>query len=184
MVPINKCIIEVERIRSYQTLIVKTGRGTYPSPDYKPYKQELHLGMRSLKPISPNTPIKCVLTLNASGGVNNTRYLVKMLKTDNTSRSFDTRQEAKEYHDSSKHYIKKEAMEVKYGVLPDVDNATKPIIDYLEEMQIIDNDRHIVEMVIKKTFGNAINTIEVELYELEKVDGNGISFRGSNERRR
>lgn len=168
----NKCIIEVEQIRSYQTLLYKNGYRSFPTKAYKLYKQELHLGMRSLKPIPKETPIKCVLRLNASGGVNNTRHLVKMLKTDNTSRAFDTKAEAKSYYDKSKHYIEKEPKEIKYGVLPDVDNAMKPIIDYMEEMGIIENDRYIVEMVVKKTFGNKTNTIEIELIELEasKVD--------------
>lgn len=179
LISINKCIIEVEQIRSYQTLLYKNGYRSFPTKAYKLYKQELHLGMRSLKPIPKETPIKCVLRLNASNGVNNTRYLVKMLTTDNTSRAFDNKAEAEEYHDSNRHYIEKEALEIKYGVLPDVDNAVKPIIDYMEEMGIIDNDRHIVEMVVVKTFGNETNTIEIELEELEIVDDDKVTFRGT-----
>lgn len=154
--------------------MIKNGYRTYPSKDYAPYKAELHKGMKDLTPIQAEQPIKATLTLNLKKAVQTPRYRVKMLTTDNTSRIFDTKKEAMEYHNPDKHYIEYVEPVIKYGAIADVDNAVKPIIDYMEEIGIIVNDRYITDLRVKKTFNNKENSIEIELKELDTEVENGV----------
>ena len=65
----NKCICNVEQIRSYQTLVYKNGYRTFPKAVYKVYKHELEQGMKKLKPISDNEPIQATLVFNLKESV-------------------------------------------------------------------------------------------------------------------
>lgn len=49
---------------------------------------------------------------------------------------------------------------------PDIDNATKPILDILQLSGKIHNDRNICELHAIKSFGHEENSIEIELKEL------------------
>lgn len=55
----------------------------------------------------------------------------------------------------------------KNKVAPDLDNSIKPISDILEMNGNIKNDRQIVEMSLKKSFGYEDNTIELEITKIE-----------------
>lgn len=164
---LNKCIIQVDQIRSYQVLLYKRGYNSFPTKAYKEYKKELKIGMKDLKPIPDNTPIKLTLTFNVKDAVDTAKWRVKMKSTDNTSRMFDSEKEALSYHDEDKHYIEHSPSQVKYGACGDVDNIFKPVVDYLEELEIIKNDRYVVDATIKKTFNNEEESIEVLLEELK-----------------
>lgn len=173
----NKCKFEVTKARSYQTLINKTGRFTYPSKHYKPYKEEMAIGMKDLKPIVGNVPIRCRLVFNGKGGAKKEHWNVSMKETGNTSKNCKTEKEALKYYDKEKHTITYVPCDIKYGSLADTDNIQKPVVDYLEELGIIENDRLIVDIQVIKTFGNKKETIEIELEELKPVNGTNISFK-------
>lgn len=51
----------------------------------------------------------------------------------------------------------------KNKVLGDLDNITKPLLDILQMNKIIKDDRYIVELNLKKSYGNEENTIELEI---------------------
>ena len=165
----NKCICNVEQIRSYQTLVYKNGYRTFPKTVYKAYKHELEQGMKKLKPISDNKSIQATLVFNLKESVDHEEYAVKMIKTGNTSRKFRTEKEAKAYMKEDRHYIEFREEEIKYGSIGDNDNIMKPILDLLEDLGIISNDRFIVDTRIIKTFNNKENTIEIGLKEMEVV---------------
>ena len=59
--------------------------------------------------------------------------------------------------------------EANYGSIGDNDSVLKPILDLLEDLGIISNDRFIVDTRIIKTFNNKENTIEIGLKEMEVV---------------
>lgn len=50
----------------------------------------------------------------------------------------------------------------------DIDNITKPILDVLQAYEIIDNDRHVQHLCVRKVFGNKHNTIEIEVTSIEQ----------------
>lgn len=175
---INKCICKVTKARSYQTLIIKTGRFTYPSKHYKGYKKEMEVGMRELKAIIGEVPIGCTMTFNGKGGVDREVWRVKLKDTGNTSKLFESEQEALDYIDKEKHFMEYTPTVIRYGSIADVDNVMKPVVDLIEELNIIENDRQVVDMHIKKTFGNEEETIEVELFEMETIASeDNVSFR-------
>lgn len=158
-------------------LLYKNGYRSFPKPIYKKYKKELAVGMKDLKPIKGAVPIKCIMKFHVKDGADREKWRVKMLTTGNTSKLCKTEVEAEDYHDCEKHEIEKVPLEIRYGAVGDTDNIQKPITDLLEELGYIDNDRYIVEMIVEKTFGNKEETIEIELEELEVVNGDNISFR-------
>lgn len=164
----NKTICHVIKIRSYQTLVYKNGTRTFPKKAYKKYKQELHQGMEHLIAIDKETPIKAVITFNIKEAVDLPKFVVKMIETQRTSKLFDTEEEARDFM-TDKHQLEYRPPVIKYGAAGDMDNISKPILDYLEEIGIIDNDRYIVDMRIKKTFNNSEESIEIELREMEVV---------------
>ena len=51
-------------------------------------------------------------------------------------------------------------------VKPDIDNATKPILDILQMSGKLHNDRNVTELYQKQSFGHDHNSIEIELIEL------------------
>lgn len=54
----------------------------------------------------------------------------------------------------------------KNKVVGDLDNITKPILDILQIHNIIKDDRKVVELNLKKTFGHNENYIDLEIKEL------------------
>lgn len=54
----------------------------------------------------------------------------------------------------------------KNKVRPDIDNATKPILDILQMSGKLHNDRNVTQMSLKQTFGHDHNSIEIELIEI------------------
>jgi Holliday junction resolvase RusA-like endonuclease len=50
----------------------------------------------------------------------------------------------------------------------DIDNITKPILDVLQSYGIIDNDRHVQHLCVRKIFGSKHNTIEIEVKSIEQ----------------
>lgn len=170
---INKVKIEVEKIRSYQTLVYKNGHRTFAKKEYKQYKQELGIGLNKLKSIKKDKPFRINLYFNVKDSFEPCKWRVKLKSTHNTSKVFNNEYEALKYIDEDKHFMEYVEEVIKYGSVPDVDNAMKPVIDYLEEIGKISNDRYAVETHIYKTFGNEVESIEVELIEMESyIDGN------------
>jgi Holliday junction resolvase RusA-like endonuclease len=49
--------------------------------------------------------------------------------------------------------------------LGDLDNITKPILDILQDMGIIKNDRNITKMILEKSFNSKENIIQIEIGE-------------------
>ena len=156
--------------------MVKTGRMTYPSKHYKPYKAEMYVGMKTLKPIPQGCPIRVILKFNVKKGVEENKWVVKLKKTGNTSKVFNTESEALGYLKEEKHYMEERPLVINYGSVPDVDNAMKGVMDSLEEFEIIHNDRNVVEVSITNTFNNEEESIEITLEELEVIDNGVISF--------
>lgn len=131
--------------------------------------------MKTLKPMPEDVPIRINLKFNVKQGVSEHKWVVKMLSTNNTSKLCDSQEEALEYHDKEKHYIKERPLIINYGSVPDVDNAMKGVVDSLEEFEIIKNDRNVVEVNIENTFNNDRESIEIELQELDIItDVNGV----------
>ena len=145
----------------------KNGYRSFPKPIYKTYKQELSIGMKDLRVIPKDVPIRLNLVFNIKEGVKEEKWVVKIKSTNNTSKLFDSLEEAEEYHDPTKHYIEHRPLVIRYGSVPDVDNAMKPIVDYIEELGIIDNDRNVIETNIINTFNNDRESIEITLEELK-----------------
>lgn len=163
----NKCIIEVERIRSYQTVIGKTNRGRhYRKPEYKKYQEELAIGMRKLKRVPVNTPLFVSITFNVNSSSKLREYAIKSLETDRTVKIYDNKELA-EINCKDYQYIEEREPDIKYGAIPDIDNAKKIIYDTLQELNIIDDDNRIVKSIDKRTFFNDKNTIEIEIVELD-----------------
>ena len=54
----------------------------------------------------------------------------------------------------------------KNRVVPDIDNAVKPLADILQRNGYLVNDRQIEELYVKKSFGYKENTIEIEIKEI------------------
>lgn len=54
----------------------------------------------------------------------------------------------------------------KSKVRPDIDNATKPILDILQMSGKLHNDRNVTQMSLKQTFGHDENTIVIKMEEL------------------
>ena len=123
--------------------------------------------MSDLKPMPKDIPVMVSLKFNVKGGVDEEKWVVKLKSTNNTSKLFDNLEEAEEYYDSSKHYIEHRPLVIRYGSVPDNDNAMKPVVDYIEELGLIDNDRNAINTNIVKTFNNKKESIEITLEELK-----------------
>ena len=123
--------------------------------------------MKDLRVVPKDVPIRLNLVFNIKEGVKEEKWVVKIKSTNNTSKLFDSLEEAEEYHDPTKHYIEHRPLVIRYGSVPDVDNAMKPIVDYIEELGIIDNDRNVIETNIINTFNNDRESIEITLEELK-----------------
>lgn len=54
----------------------------------------------------------------------------------------------------------------KNKVVGDLDNICKPVLDILQLNGNIKNDKQIVELSLKKSFGYKENTIEIEISEI------------------
>lgn len=172
----NKTICYVDRIRSYQTMIgervIVRGKfgfsQKYQKKEYKDYQEELKEGLIKLTPITTEIPLKAIITFNLKEGVDLPTYYVKMKSTNNTSRKFNTKEEALEFMNEDKHYLDFEDYEIKYGK-GDEDNLTKPIYDTMSDLKIIVDDRYIVDSHKKFTYNNREESIEIELREMEVV---------------
>lgn len=131
--------------------------------------------MRKLKSMPRDKPVGCNITFHVKDGVKVETWRVKMKTTNNTSKICYSKQEALDYHDPERHYIEYTPAEIMYGVVGDNDNIKKPILDFLEELGKISNDRFAVDTREQKTFNNKENIIEIELFLLEaKPDENNI----------
>jgi len=49
--------------------------------------------------------------------------------------------------------------------LGDLDNITKPILDILQDMGVIKNDRNVTKMTLEKSFNSKENIIQIEIGE-------------------
>jgi Holliday junction resolvase RusA-like endonuclease len=56
-------------------------------------------------------------------------------------------------------------------IVGDIDNITKPVLDMLQEYNIIENDKNITELHLKKTFKNKENEIEISIREKQQTGG-------------
>jgi Holliday junction resolvase RusA-like endonuclease len=54
----------------------------------------------------------------------------------------------------------------KNKVIGDLDNITKPILDTLQEYGLIENDKNILELNLKKVFGSKENIISIEISQI------------------
>lgn len=53
-------------------------------------------------------------------------------------------------------------------VVGDIDNITKPVLDMLQEYNIIENDKQVTELHLKKTFKNKHNEIDILIQETDQ----------------
>lgn len=111
-----KFTIQVEKIRSYQTLVYKNGHRTFRKKDYIQYLDKAKKQIEVTETFTGYTDIN-----------------IKFYST--TKR------------------------------LGDLDNITKPILDLLQEVQIITNDRNVKKLTLEKIFKTKTNYIEIEIKE-------------------
>lgn len=111
-----KFTIQVEKIRSYQTLVYKNGHRTFRKKDYIQYLDKAKKQIEVTETFTGYTDIN-----------------IKFYST--TKR------------------------------LGDLDNITKPILDLLQEVQIITNDRNVKKLTLEKIFETKTNYIEIEIKE-------------------
>lgn len=57
--------IQIDKIRSYQTLVYKNGNRTFKKSSYKQYESDIALQLESMKPINGNVPIKAVIVFKS-----------------------------------------------------------------------------------------------------------------------
>ena len=115
----KKIEVQVDKIRSYQTLVNKRGYGSYRTPEYKEYIRVISLQLGKLKAMDRSSKLSVSLHFKC-----------------------------------------------KNKTVGDLDNITKPILDILQLTGKINNDRNVLELNTKKTFGHENNSIEIELKEL------------------
>lgn len=176
----NKTICYVEKFGSYQQM-TKIGKwkNVYKTPEYKAYEWELKPGVMKLKKITnPKTPIMLKLTFNVKGGIEPPTWRLIIKKTGNTAKICYSKEEALK-HKKKCHNISYKGVKLLYGTTGDIDNLTKPVQDFIEEMKIVPNDRQIRKADTSFTYNNRRNSIEIELIELETIiDSNGkITFK-------
>ncbi|MFV0395652.1 MAG: RusA family crossover junction endodeoxyribonuclease [Coprobacillaceae bacterium] len=61
----QNCIVEVDKIRSYQTLVYKNGNKTFKKKAYTQYERVIALQIGGIKPIRGNTPIEVKLVFRS-----------------------------------------------------------------------------------------------------------------------
>lgn len=61
----TKCVVEIDKIRSYQTLVYKNGRNTFKKKEYMQYERDIALQIGEIKPIKGNTPIEVTLVFKS-----------------------------------------------------------------------------------------------------------------------
>lgn len=166
---VNQTTFKVKDIRSYQTLVYKNGSRTFPRKAYTEYKIELRRGAQHLRKVRPGTAQECVIQFNVKNAVDPKEYHLKMKTTGRTWRKYTSEAEALKHYNPDRHKMVEVEAVIKFGAVGDNDNIMKPIIDYLEESKIIGNDRYIAHTIVKKTFGNSENTIDLKLTELKTV---------------
>jgi len=111
-----KFTIQVDKIRSYQTLVYKNGHRTFRKKEYTQYLEKAKKQIEATETFTGYTDIN-----------------IKFYSTTKT--------------------------------LGDLDNITKPILDLLQEVQIITNDRNVKKLTLEKIFGTKTNYIEIEIKE-------------------
>lgn len=116
----NKIEVQVDKIRSYQTLVYKNGARTFPKTEYKEYRRIISLQLGKLKAMDRSSKLSVSLHFKC-----------------------------------------------KNKTVGDLDNITKPILDILQLTGKINNDRNVLELNTKKTFGHENNSIEIELKEVK-----------------
>ena len=57
--------IQIDKIRSYQTLVYKNGRNTFKKPIYKQYERDIALQIGELNQVNGNVPIQVKITFKS-----------------------------------------------------------------------------------------------------------------------
>lgn len=61
----NKVIVQIDKIRSYQTLVYKRGKDTFKKSAYRQYERDIAIQLGSLKPIEHKKPIKATIVFKS-----------------------------------------------------------------------------------------------------------------------
>ena len=178
----NKTTLYVKKIRSYQTLVYKNGARTFRKPEYQKYENEMSDGIQRLTPIRGTVPIFIKLTFNIEAGVKAEEWRLVNAAGRTCGPIYYNEEEAVE-NKKKHHKIEHRPAVIQYAPKGDWDNLSKPIMDFMEKMEIYLNDNQIVKPEIEFTFNNSRASIDIEIEELEIVeDSNGIySFKRKKE---
>lgn len=170
----------MDKFGSYQQM-TKIGKwkNVYKTEEYIAYEWQLKPGVMKLKPITnPDVPILLKLTFNVKGGIEKPTWSLIMKSTGNTAKVCYSKEEALK-HKKNHHEIKHSGVKILYSSTGDIDNLTKPIQDFIELMKKVPNDKQIRKADTNFTYNNKMNSIEIELVELDVLvsDTNRITFK-------
>lgn len=167
----NKTRCYVGKFHSHQQLI-RVGKGRhYRTTEYAEYEWQLKHGLMKLKPVRGAKPVFIHLTFNVKGGVEVPTWNLIKEDTGYCYKKYKTKEEAEERQAQLKGYkIEHEPVKILYGTKGDWDNISKPVLDFMEALRIINNDSQVVKPQVDFTFNNKRNSIDIELEELEIVE--------------
>ena len=147
--------------------MVKIGKvGKYKTPEYIAYEWELKPGLMKLKRFEKNVPVLVKLTFNVHKGVTLPLWKLKYIASNTTYRNCESKEMAESMLKDNM-YIEYTPWEIKYGSKGDWDNITKPIMDFMETLGRIPNDRFVSMAEVQFTYNNPNNSIDIEVLPLE-----------------
>ena len=172
----NKTTLYVKKIRSYQTLVYKNGARTFRKPDYEEYENEMSDGIQRLTPIRGTVPIFIKLTFNIEAGVKAEEW--RLVNAAGRTCGPIHKDEASAAAKKKKHHkIEHRPAVIQFAPKGDWDNLSKPIMDFMEKMEIYLNDNQIVKPEIEFTFNNSRASIDIEIEEMGIVEDSEGIFR-------
>ena len=180
----NKTTCFVDKFGSYQQMIkIGKWKNVYKKQEYIDYEWQLKSGVMKLSSITnPDVPIMLKLTFNVKGGVKLPTWKLIMKNTGNTSKVCYSEAEAL-HHKKEHHDILYSGLKMIFSKTGDIDNLTKPIQDFIEQMGKVPNDKQIRKAETNFTYNNKKNSIDIELVELDiLMDNNGrITFKAKED---
>ena len=109
-----KLTIQVDKIRSYQTLVYKNGHRTYRKKEYTQYSTSIKKQIDAWETYTDNIQVRI------------------------------------DFYSHTK-------------TIGDLDNIAKPILDILQEVGIINNDKNITTLILTKNYGVTQSRIEITI---------------------
>lgn len=174
----NKTICYVSKFGSHQVMVPLGRKGRYKTAEYKAYEWELKTGLMKLRRMTKEVPVMVKMVFNVKGGVVPAKWRIKKAKDNKTRKVCKSKAEAEKLLRKNE-FIEYTPLIVKFGATPDWDNTAKPIMDIMEDLERIPNDRYARKAEIAFTYGHKQNSVEIEVIELKAEMDNGIvKFKG------